>query len=227
MNITWYGHNTWLIETGEHRLLIDPFFSDSPTAPVKADEVEANFMLISHGHFDHVADAAAIAKRTGCKVLAAFEIATWLGRQGVDEAKLVGMNQGGGVDMPFGRATQTVAFHSSSLPDGSYAGAAAGWLLELLGKRLYFACDTALFGDMQRIGAAGLDLAVLPIGDRFTMGPADSIEATRLLLPAKVAPCHYNTWPPIAQDAEAWAEDIRRQTTAEPVVLEPGESFAL
>jgi L-ascorbate metabolism protein UlaG (beta-lactamase superfamily) len=160
-------------------------------------------------------------------VLAAFEIATWLGRQGVDEAKLVGMNQGGGVDMPFGRATQTVAFHSSSLPDGSYAGAAAGWLLELLGKRLYFACDTALFGDMQRIGAAGLDLAVLPIGDRFTMGPADSIEATRLLLPAKVAPCHYNTWPPIAQDAEAWAEDIRRQTTAEPVVLEPGESFAL
>ncbi len=225
MQITWYGHNTWLIATAEHRILIDPFFNDSPTAPIKADAVECDFMLISHGHFDHIADAATIAKRTCASILACFEVANWLGSHGVDEAKLIGMNQGGGVDQPFGRATQTLAFHSSSLPDGSYGGVPCGWLLEIEGKRIYFACDTALFSDMKRIGEVGLDLAVLPIGDRFTMGPADSIEATRLLLPKRVAPCHYNTWPIIAQDAAAWGEAISKQTTAEPITPNPGFKF--
>ncbi len=225
MQVTWYGHNTWLIATGEHRILIDPFFNDSPTAPIKADEVDCDYVLVSHGHFDHIADAAPIAKRTGATVLACFEVANWLGGQGVDESKLVGMNQGGGIDFPFGRATQTLAFHSSSLPDGSYGGVPCGWQLEIDRKRLYFACDTALFGDMRRIGEGGIDLAVLPIGDRFTMGPGASIEAARLLLPKRIAPCHYNTWPIIAQDAAAWSENIQRQTTAEPITPNPGESF--
>lgn len=227
MQITWYSHNCWLIESGEHRLLIDPFLNNNPTAPVKADQVSPTAILISHGHFDHIDDAVSIAKRTGAKVYTGYEVSSWLGKQGVAENKLTGMNPGGGVTTDFGKVRQTIAHHSSSLPDGTYGGAPAGWLIEIEGKRLYFACDTALFLEMKLIGAAGLDLAVLPIGDLYTMGPEDSIEATRLLSPKMVAPCHFNTWPPIAQDAAAWAESIRRGTTAEPVTPEPGGSFSL
>lgn len=224
MKITWLGHACFLVESDGHRLLVDPFLDDSPTAPVKAADVEADFILLTHGHFDHVTDAPKIAKRTGATVLAGFEVSEWVKRQGVDESKVVGMNPGGGVEMPFGRAKFTVAHHSSSLPDGSYGGVAGGYLLTLSRERVYFAGDTALFLDMKLIGLGGLDLAVLPIGDRFTMGPADSVEAVKLLAPRRVAPCHYNTWPPIGQDAQAWAAEVRRRTAAEPVVLEPGES---
>lgn len=226
IDITWLGHNCWLLNTGQHKLLIDPFLDDSPVAPVKSDEVSADFILLSHGHFDHIADAVKIAKRTSATVLANFEVATWLGKQGVAEDKLVGMNPGGATQQPFGRAKFTVAHHSSSLPDGSYGGVPGGWLLEVAGRRLYFACDTALFLDMELIGRGGLDLAVLPIGDLYTMGPDDSIEAIKLLAPKKVAPCHYNTWPPIAQNSQAWANQVRAQTAAEPIVLEPGGKFA-
>jgi L-ascorbate metabolism protein UlaG (beta-lactamase superfamily) len=137
------------------------------------------------------------------------------------------MNLGGGVDQPFGRVKMTLAHHSSVLPDGTYGGNPAGFLLELAGTRIYFACDTALFFDMKMIGSGGLDLAVVPIGDQFTMGPADAVEATKLLNPKRVAPCHYNTWPPIAQDAQAWAQQIRMYTAADPVVLEPGEKIVI
>ncbi|MEO1498530.1 MAG: metal-dependent hydrolase [Planctomycetota bacterium] len=225
--ITWLGHNAWAIDTGEHKLLVDPFFDDSPTSPVKADEVEADYVLLSHGHGDHLGDTVAIAKRTGATVVTNYELSVWLTGQGVDAGHALGMNPGGGVDLPFGRVTMTVADHSSSLPDGAYAGVAMGIVVTLGEKRVYFACDTALFSDMRLIGAGGLDLAVLPIGDLFTMGPADSVEATRLLAPAKVAPCHYNTFPPIEQDAAAWAEAIRSKTDAEPIVLSPGEALEL
>jgi len=113
------------------------------------------------------------------------------------------------------------------MPDGTYGGVPGGFLLTLGGARVYFACDTALFSDIKLIGAAGLDLAVLPIGDLYTMGPDDSIEAVKLLTPKRVAPCHYNTWPPIAQDAAAWAGKVRSQTAAEPIVLKPGDRIAL
>ena len=176
-----------------------------------------------------MADAAAIAKRTGAKVCCAFEIANWLGKQGVEH--LQPMNLGGRVAVPGGTAAMEIAFHSSSLPDGSYGGNPAGWLLDVSGKRIYIAGDTAVFNDMERIGRSRdgrrLDLAILPIGDLFTMGPEDSLEAIRLLAPKAVLPCHYNTWPPIAQDAAAWAERIRREQLAEPQVLEPGGSFTL
>jgi L-ascorbate metabolism protein UlaG (beta-lactamase superfamily) len=223
--LTWLGHGSWAIETGGHRLLLDPFLNDSPTAPIKADQAQADFLLISHGHFDHVADAAAIAKRTGATVVANFEICEWLGKQGVE--KVEPMNTGGAIKLPFGRVKMTPAHHSSVLPDGTYAGNPVGFLLTLEGRKIYFACDTSLFLDMQLIGAAGLDLAVLPIGDRFTMGPDDAVEATKLLRPKRVAPAHYNTWPPIEQDASAWAERIQAETEAEPVVLEPGGSLSL
>lgn len=225
--ITWHGHNTWQIDTGKHTLIVDPFFDDNPVAKIKAADVRADFIIVSHGHFDHVSDAAPIAIRTGATVLAPFEVANWLKKQGVVDAKAIGMNPGGAVKQPFGRLKLTIAHHSSSLPDGSYGGVACGLLLELPGSRVYFACDTALFLDMKLIGAAGLDLAVLPIGDLFTMGPEDAVEAARMLSPKRVAPCHYNTWPPIKQDAAAWAQQVRLHTSAEPWTPEVGESIEL
>ncbi|NIP86967.1 MAG: metal-dependent hydrolase [Planctomycetales bacterium] len=223
--LTWLGHGTWLIDTGPHRILLDPFLDESPTAPVKADQVEADTILVSHGHFDHVADLVSVAKRTGATVVACFEICQWVGQQGVEKTEP--MNLGGGIDLPFGRVTMTRADHSSGLPDGSYGGSAGGFKLHLADGVVYFACDTALFADMQQIGAGGLDLAVVPIGDRFTMGPAEAVEAIKLLKPRRAAPAHYNTWPPIEQDAAAWAERIRAETASQPVVVEPGGQITL
>jgi L-ascorbate metabolism protein UlaG (beta-lactamase superfamily) len=224
--LTWLGHGSWSIKTGEHRILLDPFLTDSPTAPVTADEVEADFILVSHGHFDHVADVAAIANRTDALVVAVFEIAQWFNQnQGVKNT--LGMNLGGSARLPFGRTTMTLAHHSSQLPDGSYGGNPGGFLLHLADGTIYFACDTALFSDMKLIGSAGIDLAVLPIGDLFTMGPSDSLEAIKLIEPRRVAPAHYNTWPPIEQDAKQWAEQVRQETAAEPIVVEPGGKIQL
>jgi len=225
--ITWLGHSCFSIRLGKYDLLVDPFLEDSPTAPLKAAEVKADFVLLTHGHFDHVTDAVAIATRTGATVVANFEIATWLKTQGVEEEKVVAMNIGGGIDLPFGQLKMTPALHSSGLPDGSDGGSAAGFLLQLGNQRIYLAGDTALMLDMKLIGIGGLDLAVLPIGDLFTMGPDDSLEAIKLLNPTRVIPCHYNTWPPIEQDAASWADRVRKHTAAEPIVLLPGETFSL
>jgi L-ascorbate metabolism protein UlaG (beta-lactamase superfamily) len=224
--LTWLGHGAWSIVTGKHRILLDPFLDENPASPVKADQVEADFVLISHGHFDHVADAGAIVRRTGATVVSNYEICEWLANNhGAKSAEQ--MNLGGSIDLPFGRVTLTLAHHSSQLPDGAYGGNPAGFLLALPEGKIYFACDTALFGDMERIGAAGIDLAVLPIGDRFTMGPGDALEAVKLIRPRRVVPSHYNTWPPIAQDAAAWAKRVREETNSEPVVLAAGEKVKL
>jgi L-ascorbate metabolism protein UlaG (beta-lactamase superfamily) len=227
IELTWLGHGTWLIETAGKRIVLDPFLDENPTAPVKAADIQADCLLVSHGHFDHVADAAAIANRTGATVVANYEITAWLQAKHAVQ-NVLGMNLGGGVQLPFGHVKMTLAFHSSMLPDGCNGGNPGGFLLTLDGgKRIYFACDTAVFEDMRRIGTPGIDLAVLPIGDLFTMGPEDSIEAVRLLLPTRVAPAHYNTWPPIAQDAQAWAENVRQSTAAEPVVVQPGGKIVM
>lgn len=223
--LTWLGHGAWSIETNGARLLLDPFLDEQPTAPVKAEEVEADYLLISHGHFDHVGDAAAIARRCDATIVANYEITTWFEQQGI--AKTEPMNLGGSIELPFGRVKLTPAWHSSQLPDGTYGGNPGGFLLALESHRVYFACDTSLFPGMQWIGRGGLDAAVLPIGDRFTMGPEDAVEATKWLKPRVVLPAHYNTWPPIAQDAEAWARRVRQETEAEPVVLSPGGSYTL
>ncbi len=226
IEITWFGHNTWTIKTGNHNLVLDPFFNDNPSTDVSADDVEADFVLVSHGHFDHIADAAAIANRTGATCIAIYEIAQWLAEKNSVQ-NTVGMNIGGWVEQSFGKMQLTHAIHSSQLPDGSYGGVAAGILLEINGQKIYFACDTALFSDMELIGHQDIDLAVVPIGDLFTMGPADSIQAIQLLHPNVVLPCHYNTWPPIEQDAAAWASEVETNTEAEAVVLKPGETYTL
>ena len=225
-SLTWLGHGSWSITSNGTTLLLDPFLDDNPSAPVNSVDVAADFILVSHGHFDHVADVASIANRTGATVMANFEIAEWFSeKHGVENT--IGMNLGGGIDLPFGRVTMTLAHHSSQLPDGSYGGNPGGFVLALPDGKIYFACDTALFWDMKLIGVAAIDLAVLPIGDLFTMGPEQSIEAIKLIEPRKVAPAHFNTWPPIEQDANAWATRVREETAAEPVVLEPGGTISL
>ena len=225
--ITWLGHASFSIQTAKHHILIDPFLDESPVAPFKAAEVDADFILLTHGHFDHVADAVSIATRTNATVVANFEICEWLKGQGVAEENTVALNLGGGVQLPMGHVKMTTALHSSALPDGSNGGVAGGYLVSLEKERIYLAGDTALTLDMKLIGMGGLDLAVLPIGDHFTMGPEDSIEAIKLLNPQHVIPCHYNTWPPIEQDPQAWAEQVKSHTAAEPIVLSPGEEHTL
>jgi L-ascorbate metabolism protein UlaG (beta-lactamase superfamily) len=218
--LTWLGHGTWLIEADGTKILLDPFLDENPSSPVKAADVEADYILVSHGHFDHIADAVPIAKRTGATVIAVFEIAQWLNKQGVENT--LAMNVGGSVTLPFGKVTMTIAYHSSVLPDGTYGGNPVGFVLTIARKRIYFACDTALFEDMKLIGTDRIHLAVLPIGDLYTMGPSDSVRATELLAPTMVAPAHYNTWPVIEQDAEEWALTVRHVTTAQPRVVAPG-----
>lgn len=221
--LTWLGHGCWLIETGENKIILDPFLNDSPTAPLKAEDVSVDHILLSHGHFDHVSDAAEIANRTDATMVAIFEVADWFQKKH-QVKNAIGMNIGGSVRLPFGTVKMTAAVHSSQLPDGSYGGNPGGFLITLDDLKIYFACDTALFGDMQLIGKVGIDLAVVPIGDLFTMGPEDSVEAIKLIRPKRVLPAHYNTWPPIEQDANAWASSVKESTDAEPIVLQPGES---
>ena len=225
---TFVGHGTHMLDIGGKKVVVDPFFTSNPTTDVSADSVTADYVLVSHGHFDHIEDAVAIAKRTGATVIANFEIISWLQGQGVPEAQCHAQHLGGGFNYDFGQVKLTVAHHGSGLPDGSYGGNPGGFLLTLKdGKRLYFACDTDLFSDMQRIGAGGLDLAVVPIGDRYTMGPDDAVEALKLLGPKRALPCHYNTWPPIAQDAGAWAAQVKAATRCEPLVIQPGETVEI
>lgn len=221
----WYGHATHGLIVGKYKLLADPFFNGNPAAPISADAAEADFILISHGHGDHVGDAVAIAKRTGALCVANFEIANWLGNQGV---KSHGQHIGGGFHYPFGYLKLTQALHGSSLPDGSYGGNPAGFLITTPeGIKIYIAGDTGLFGDMRLIGEEGIDLAVLPIGDNYTMGPDDALRAVKLLQPKMVVPVHYNTWDLIAQDPQTWKKRVEAETQASVVVLSPGGKLNL
>jgi L-ascorbate metabolism protein UlaG (beta-lactamase superfamily) len=224
--ITWYGHAALGLETGGHKILVDPFFSGNPAASTSADAVEANFILISHGHGDHVGDGVEIAKRTDATVISNYEIAAWFASKGV--SKMHGQQHGGGFKHRFGYLKLTLAFHGSALPDGSNGGNACGFLLTTNdGQKIYLAQDTGLFGDMKLIGEEGLALAVVPVGDNFTMGPDDALRAVKLLRPKVVIPIHYNTWDLIAQDANAWAARVQKETSAKVVVLTPGESYSV
>jgi L-ascorbate metabolism protein UlaG (beta-lactamase superfamily) len=221
----WYGHGTMGLELAGKQVLVDPFFTGNPAATVKPEDVPADYILVSHGHGDHVADLDPIAKRTGAVIISNFEIATWCGGQGLDKAQ--GQHIGGGCQYPFGYVKLTQAQHGSALPDGSNGGNPAGFLITSGDKKIYLACDTGLFGDMRLIGEEGIDLAVLPIGDHFTMGPDDALRAVKMINPKHVIPVHYNTWDQIRQDAGAWAKRVEAETSAKAHVLQPGGTFEL
>lgn len=220
---TWYGHGTSGLETGGYNILIDPYFSDNPAASISAGEAQADFILVSHGHGDHISDAVDIANRTGALTISNFEIVNWLASQGVE--KTHPQHIGGGFTHPFGYLKLTHALHGSGLPDGSYGGNPGGFLLTTNeGEKIYLACDTGLFASMKQIGEEDIDLAVLPIGDNFTMGPDDALRAVKMVQPQHVIPVHYNTFPLIEQDADAWAARVESETDAKAHVIAPGES---
>ncbi|OQY42040.1 MAG: metal-dependent hydrolase [Anaerolineaceae bacterium 4572_78] len=222
---TYVGHNTHLLDIDGKKVVIDPFFNDNPATDVSANSVEADFILVSHGHYDHIADAVLIAKRTEAKVISNFEIIAWLDKQGVPQEQLHAQHIGGGFTHDIGYVKLTIAHHGSMLPDGSNGGNPTGFLIKTNDKTLYFACDTALFSDMKLY--ANADLAVLPIGDNFTMGPNDAVQAVKFCTPKVVVPCHYNTWAPIKQNAEAWKEKVEAVTDTKVENLKPGQSLTI
>ena len=225
VTLTWYGHATIGLEVAGKRILVDPFLTDNPAAAAKPETLSPDYIWVSHGHGDHIGDALAIAKRSGATVISNFEIAHWFEAKGIPTHA---QHIGGGHRFPFGYLKLTLALHGSALPDGSDGGNPVGFLLTTPdGIRIYLACDTGLFGDMRLIGEEGIDLAALPIGDNFTMGPDDALRAVRLLQPRHVIPIHYDTWDVIAQDPHAWAERVRTETGTIPHVLLPGGQFNL
>jgi L-ascorbate metabolism protein UlaG (beta-lactamase superfamily) len=219
----WYGHGTFGLEIDGIKIAVDPFFTSNPAASHKVEQVECAYILVSHGHGDHVEDVEALAKRTGATVIANNEIAGWFGKKGL---KTHGQHIGGGHKWPFGYLKLTLAVHGSELPDGSDGGNPVGFLLTTPdGKKIYLACDTGLFGDMALIGEEGVDLAVLPIGDNFTMGPDDAVRAVKLLKAKQVVPVHYNTWEMLKQDGEAWGTRVEKESKTKAQVLKPGDSL--
>ncbi len=203
MKFTYYGHACFSVEVAGKTLLFDPFITPNPLArDVDVDKIPADFILVSHGHGDHVADVVAIAKRTGATVIAPFEVGDWFEKKGVNNVQA--MNHGGAAATAFGRVKLTAAIHSSSMPDGSYGGNPAGFVIESSDGNFYYSGDTALTLDMKLIAEqTRLSFAVLPIGDFFTMGIHDAMRAADLLGVSRIVGVHYDTFPPIKLDREA------------------------
>ena len=203
MKLTYYGHACFSVNTGGKTLLFDPFITPNPLAKaINIDTVEADFILVSHGHGDHVADVVAIAQRTGATVIAPFEVGEWLEKKGAKNVQA--MNHGGAAKTAFGRVKLTAAIHSSSMPDGSYGGNPAGFVVETAEGSFYYSGDTALTMDMKLIAATTqLRFAVLPIGDFFTMGIDDACRAAEFVGTDKIVGVHYDTFPPIKLDPAA------------------------
>ncbi|MFA7460351.1 MAG: metal-dependent hydrolase [Trueperaceae bacterium] len=224
MKLTFLGHAGISLDfeaAGQaHSLVVDPFVTGNPSTPVSLSALQPTYVLVTHAHGDHWGDVPALAERTGATVIGTAEIATYAGGLGLNAH---GMNVGGTHTFPFGKVRLTPAWHSSSFPDGAYGGMPTGIVLDVAGHRIYHAGDTALFSDMRLIGDLGLDLALLPIGDNYTMGPTDALEAVKLLRPRYVMPIHFGTFPLLAQDAAGFKQRVESETSARGLVLEPGE----
>ncbi len=209
MKITFWGHAAFLLENGSHRLVIDPFLTGNPLAQVKPEEVKCDYILVTHGHGDHLGDTISIAKNNDAVVIANFEVATYCGNQG---CKAHPLHIGGGHDFPFGRVKLTIAHHGSGLTDGDqiiYLGNPAGALITMDGKTVYHAGDTALFLDMKLIGEMNhIDVALLPIGDNFTMGIEDAVKAVEFLQPELAVPMHYKTFDLIEADPQDFVNRV-------------------
>lgn len=223
VEVRYLGHSALLISDGTTRILVDPFLTGNPKAALTADQVEADLVVLTHAHGDHYGDSVVISQRTGAPIISNYEIVSYAEKQG---AKGVGMNLGGTYRFKGGWLKWFPAWHSSSFPDGTYGGLAQGLVLELGGKRLYIAGDTALFSDMALVAQYSPDLAVLPIGDHFTMGPDDALKALELTRAKQVVPVHYNTFPLIAQDGAAFVQQAGRLGVGGQA-LAPGEYLTL
>ena len=219
LTYTYYGHSCFLLDDGKYKVLTDPFLTENPLATAKTEDIQCDFILVSHGHFDHLGQAEEIAKRTGAQVLAIPEI---LGT--MDGINGHGMNVGGTVKLPFGSVKMVPAIHSCMVA----GGVAAGFVIEIGGQVVYFAGDTGLFSDMKLIGElCGVTVAVLPIGDNFTMGIKEAVVAAEFVGAKKVIPVHYNTWPLIAADAAEFKKQVEAKGKAIVEVVKPGESVEL
>ncbi|TMW71717.1 metal-dependent hydrolase [Alteribacter natronophilus] len=227
MKLSYHGHSIVKIETGGKTILIDPFINGNETTDLDADSVKADVILLTHGHNDHVGDTVEIAKRNDALVVAPFELATYLGWQGVNTHP---MHIGGAHEFDFGKVKLTQAFHGSAYTEEEsqrivYTGMPAGILFFAEGKTVYHAGDTGLFSDMKLLGEMyNIDAAFLPIGDNFTMGPEDAAVAAKWIGAEKVIPVHYNTFPVIEQNPDSFAESL---SGGSGVVMKPGDEIEL
>jgi L-ascorbate metabolism protein UlaG (beta-lactamase superfamily) len=237
MEINYIGHSTVELVDGDTRILIDPFLKpNNPAAGVTADEVDPTHVLMTHAHVDHTADAVAVGKRTGASFVAQSELANVLDEQGIED--FADPNFGGTVEFDWGWVKLVQAFHSSTWPGsedrpfsptpGTVTGPAAGLVISFAGKTLYHLGDTALFSDLRLIAErTPVDIAFIPIGGHYTMDRHDAVVAADFVGADTVIPVHYNTFPPIETDAEAFKSDVESKTKSKVAVLAPGESLSV
>ena len=229
MKITFLGHAACLIEEGGKRVVIDPFLTGNPKAAMQAADLQVDAVLVTHGHGDHLGDSVEIAKKSDAMLVGIHELAIYC--QGKGAPKTHGMNIGGAYPFEFGRVKMVPALHSSAVMEKGqfiYMGEPCGYILQMGEFTIYHAGDTGLFGDMALIGEQfDIDVAILPIGNNYVMGPGDALRAVQYLMPKQVIPIHYNTFPVIEQDAEEFKRRVEDISDTECVVLNPGESLEI